>query len=226
MSIEKSWPDDTFVWEDENQEHYCGSHWEVFFDSPDEILQSLPEIIPDLVHLPTFGGFYTGPRESPAGRATGAQLCWPNIHQGFVVTLRVTEGSIEFMNMSPFQTSGIQVDVEVRHVHVWASGAEARIEGVWGESPIAFHDYAYIGNRTWYEAGKRCEFILTGIACRAGPPKVDKLPLASDSRLAEWQRTWAELTEEQATFIGLEGSRIFFLSRTGIVMTTGFADRR
>ena len=54
MSIEKPWPDDTFVWEDENQEHYCGSHWEVFFDSPDEILQSLPEIIPDLVHLPTF----------------------------------------------------------------------------------------------------------------------------------------------------------------------------
>ena len=209
MSAEKSWPDGTFVWEVSDQEHYCGSHWDPFFDSPDEIFESLPEIIPASVPIETFGDTYTGPYDIPAGWTMGVHLCWPNANRGLVAAIRATEDATELMNISPFASAGIQVGIEITRVHVWASGAEAQIKGVWGESPISFFDLIFLSNRTWYEAKKRREFILAGIAYEARTPNVDKLALAPDSRLAIWQRTRAGLPEGQDAYIGLEGASIF-----------------
>ena len=209
MSAEKSWSDGTFVWEDEDQEHYCGSHWDPFFDSPDEIFGSVPEIIPISVPLKSFGDTYAGPHDIPTSWTMGGYLCWPNGNRGLVATLRATEDDTELMNVSPFAGAGMQVGIEIKKVHVWASGAEAQIEGIWGESPVSFFDLTFLRNRAWYEAGKRREFILAGIAYEAGAPKVDTLALAPDSQLAIWQRTHGDLAEGQDAYIGLEGSSIF-----------------
>lgn len=132
MSADKSWFDSTFVWEDENQEHYCGSHWDPFFDSPDGIFETLPDIIPSSVPLQTYGDTYSGPHEIPEGWTMGGHLCWPDTNRGLVTTLRTTESHTELMNVSPFAGVGIQASIEIENVHVWASGAEAQIEDVWG----------------------------------------------------------------------------------------------
>ena len=209
MSVEKSWPDGTFVWEDDDQSHYCGSHWDPFFDNPDDLFGSLSEIISASVPLKAFGDTYSGPHDLPAGWTMGGHLCWPNANRGLVATLRVTEDDTELANISPFAGAGIQVGIEITKLHVWTSGAEAQIEGVWDEAPISFFDLTFLSNRAWYEAGKRLDFVLAGIAYEAGPPNVEKLTLAPDSQLAIWQRTHAGLAEEQDACIGLEGSSIF-----------------
>ena len=209
MSIEKSWPDGTFVWEDDDQEHYCGSHWDPFFDKPDEMFGMLPEIVPASVPLTTFGDIYSGPHDIPEDWVTGGHLCWPNANQGLVATLCATEDAAELMNISPFAGVGVQVGIEIDKVHVWTSGAEAQVEGAWGEAAVSFFDLAFLHNRSWYETGKRCEFIVAGIAYEAGPARVDKLALAPESRLADWQRASGGLSEEEAAFVSLEGSRIF-----------------
>lgn len=55
MSAEKAWPESTFKWEDEDSEHCCGSHWDPCFDSPDQVLEALPGMIPTLRPISSFG---------------------------------------------------------------------------------------------------------------------------------------------------------------------------
>ena len=209
MSAEKSWPDGTFMWEDEDQEHYCGSHWDPFFDNPEDIFEALPDIIPASVSLQTFGDTYPGTHDIPEGWTMGGHLCWPNANQGLIATLRTTASDTELMNVSPFVGDGIQAGIKIEKVHVWIGGAEAQIEGVWGEAPVSFFDLTFLSNRAWYEAGKRQEFILAGIAYEAGSPKANKIALAPDSQLAIWQQAHASHTERQGAYVSLEGSCIF-----------------
>lgn len=208
MNIEKAWPDGTFVWEEGDQRHYCGSHWDPFFDSPDNIFGALSEIVPASVPLTTFGDTYSGPHEIPANWTMGGHICWPNANRGLVATLRVTESETEIMNVSPFAGVGTQVGMDIEKVHVWNSRAEAQIEGVWGESEVSFFDLTFLSNRAWYEAGQRREFILAGIAYDAGAPKVKKLTLASSSSLANWL-TRIGLAKTEGTDVLLEGSSVF-----------------
>jgi len=209
MNVGKSWPEGTFVRESEEEEHYCGSHWDPFFDSPDGVLEALPDIIPELVPLRTFGDTYSGPHDIPAGWTTGEHFCWPNANQGLVATLRETGNDLELTNVCPFAGVGIQAGIEVEKIHVWTSGAEAQIEGVWGEAQVSFFDLAFLGNRAWYEAGGRRQFILAGIAYEAGASKVDTLAVAPDSPLANWQRTHAGIAERESAYVCLQGSGIF-----------------
>ena len=203
------WPDDTFVWEDGNQEHYCGTHWEPFFDSVEEIFDRLPEILDASALLQTYGDFVTGPHEIPPDWAKGFCLSWPHHDRGLVIPFRMARDTNEFINITPYAGSGIQVSIEMEKVHVWAGGAEAQIDGIWGDLPVTFFDIGFLGNRTWYETGKCMEFILAGIAYHAQAPKINKLELSPDSQLAVWQRTFGGLTEEQSAQISLEGSSIF-----------------
>ena len=209
MSVERLWPDGTFLWEDEDQEHYCGSHWDPFFTSPDEIFGSLPEIIPASVPLKTFGDTYAGPHDVPASWTMGGHLCWPNTNRGLVATLRTKDSDTELVNVSPFAGIGTQAGVEIKKVHVWTSGAEAQIEGVWGEVTVSFFDLAFLSSRAWYEVGQRHDFILAGIAYESGVPEVDRLKLAPDSQLAIWQRSHGGSVKGKDAYIGLEGSSIF-----------------
>ncbi|MXY65369.1 MAG: hypothetical protein F4206_14320 [Gammaproteobacteria bacterium] len=210
MKVEKTWPDDTFV-EDKGQEHYCGSHWQPFFENgADGVLDRLPGILQDAVLRDTYSSFFTGPRDTPADWTRGFCLYWPNRHQGLVVPFRITADTNEFMNISPFAGSGAQAGIEIGKVHVWDGGAEAQIEGIWGESPVTFYDCHFLGNRAWYGTGERREFVLAGIAYDARAPEVNEVEMDPDSPFSIWAQTHAGQTKEQATRLNLEGSSMFF----------------
>lgn len=209
MKTVKPWPDDTFVCEDESREHYCGTHWEPFFDSVEEIFDRLPEILDASGLMQTYGDFFTGPHEIPPDWAKGFYLCWPHHDRGLVIPFRMARDTNEFINITPYAGSGIQVSMEMEKVHVWAGGAEAQVEGTWGDTQVTFFDIGFLGSRTWYDTGKCLDFILAGIAYRAQALKIDKLELAPDSQLAIWQQTFGGRTEEQSAYIEMKGSRIF-----------------
>ena len=109
----------------------------------------------------------------------------------------------------PVRRVGIEAGIEIEKVHVWPSGAEAQIKGVWGGAAVSFFDLAFLDNRAWYEAGERRQFDLAGIAYEAGAPKVDTLAMAPDSPLANWQRDHAGIAGVETANIGLEGSGNF-----------------
>lgn len=208
-SQEGSWPDCTFVWESEDQQHYCGSHWDPFYDSPDEILRALPGLIPESMPNRGFGDIYPGPHEVPESWHKGAYLCWPNPRRGLIAALRVSEKRAELVNVSPYAERGLQVSIEIERVQVWSSGAEAQIEGVWGEAPVAFYDLTYLSSRGWYELGRRLAFILNGIAYKARPASGEDLVVSPDSVLGSWLQIEPESRSTPELRIGLEGSSIF-----------------
>ena len=211
MCAEKSWPDCTFTWESEDQKHYPGSHLEPFYENTDHLLAGLPEMLNDAWPSSAFGDIYPGPHEIPAEWAKGAHLCWPYPNRGLIMTLRIGEKDNEVTNLGlcPFFCDGTQISIDIQKVFVWASGMEAQIEGCWNESIVTFFDIAFLNNRGWYEAGKRLDFILSGIAYRAGLPEVRKLALKPDSALAKWQQSMAEQGDEPKPEIRLEGATIF-----------------
>ena len=209
MSSDESWPDSTFTWETEDQGHYCGSHWDAFYDSPDEALRTLPDILPQATPLTSFGDTYSGPREIPGSWARGGYLAWPNGNRGLLATLQTAEGRTELVNLSPLAEYGVHVGIEIERVHVWSSGAEAQIEGIWGEAAVSFFDLTFLKNRSWYEAGKRLVFVLAGIAYKAGPASVAPLAIAPDSAFADTLRDEWGIEDGKALELGMEGSSIF-----------------
>ena len=142
-------------------------------------------MIPSARPISSFGDTYSGPYKVPGAWPTGTYLCWPNANQGLIATLGVTEGKTELINISPFAGNGIQIGIEIKRVHVWSNGAEAQIEGIWGESVLSFFDLTFLRNRPWYEAGKRREFVLAGVAYEARPSPVENLILDPPSSLPD-----------------------------------------
>ena len=65
MSADDSWPESTFAWEDESAKHFCGSHWDPFHDSPDEVIRALPEMFQGAWPVSSFGDTYPGHRSVP-----------------------------------------------------------------------------------------------------------------------------------------------------------------
>lgn len=209
MDAERTWPDSTFTWEDEKTKHFCGSHWDPFYESPDEVIKALPEMFPTAVPVSSFGDTYPGPRQVPGAWPTGNYLCWPNPNRGLITSLRVTREQTELINVSPLADYGVQVGLEIKKVHVWSSGAEAQIEGSWGDSRVSFYDLTFLRNRQWYEVGKRRDFILAGIAYEAMRPARETVALDPSSLLAKWFDDQAGIEGGPQPELSLEGSSIF-----------------
>lgn len=209
MRAENSWPEGTFAWESENQEHYCGSHWEPFYENVDDLLDGLPGILGDARPFSAWGNTYPGPHEIPEEWAKGVHLCWPNGKHGLIATLRTGERDTEVINLYPFVSVGTEVSIDIHKVFVWSSGVAAQIEGGWCQSLVTFFDISFLNNRAWYEAGKRYNFVLSGIAYKAGIPALNELPLIPDSALALWERSMAEPEDERKPGIRLDGAAIF-----------------
>lgn len=209
MSTKKSWPESTFSWESEDRQHYCGSHWDPFYESPDEMLRSLPGLIPESMPYGGFGDTYPGPRKVPESWCKGMYVCWPNARQGLMATLRVSVKQLELVSVSPYTEFGPQVGIEVERVHVWSSGAEAQVEGLWAGVPVSFFDLTFLSSRCWYESGRRADFILTGIAYNASPSSAEDLVLGRDSALAGWLQGGADADLGPELRIGMDGSIIF-----------------
>ena len=45
------WPDSTFVFEGDDEPHYMGSHWSPFMNDVTEVLQRLPEVLPQAFNI-------------------------------------------------------------------------------------------------------------------------------------------------------------------------------
>ena len=209
MSIEKAWPDCIFKWESEDHPHYCGSHWDAFYESADEVFRTLPERLPTGMRQRGFGDTYPGPHELPESWPKGIYVCWPNCRQGLIVTLRQSEGRVEVVNVSPFAEIGQQVRLEIKKVHVWSSGAEAQVEADWCGVPLSFFDLNFLSSRGWYEVGRHLDFILAGIAYSARPATAEKLAVDHDSPLSGWLGGESGLNLGGDLGISLEGSSIF-----------------
>lgn len=209
MNSGKSWPDSTFVWETEDQPHPCGSHWDPFYESPREALGSMPEILTQSIPFSTFEQRYPGPCEVPGSWTKGAYLTWPSGNLGLIATLRTIERRTELVNVHPFTQYGKQVTMSIERVHVWSSGAKAQIECGWGESTVSFFDLTFLGSRSWYEAGKTCDFILTGIAYDAKPASLEPIVLDQDSAGAEILREGLGLADGGDLALGVEELSVF-----------------
>ena len=208
-SPKRSWPDSTFAWESEDQQHYCGSHWDPFYDSPDEILSALPRLIPESMPHIGFGDTYAGPHAVPESWCKGTYLYWPDYRWGLIAALRASNGRIDLANVSPYAERGVQVSIAVERVHVWSSGAEAQIEGLWGEALVEFFDLNFLSSRSWYESGRRLDFILNGIAYEASLASEEDLVVGHDSVLGGWLQGEHESGPARESRISLEGSSIF-----------------
>lgn len=208
MSADNSWPESTFAWEDESAKHFCGSHWNPFHDSPDEVIRALPEMFKGAWPVSSFGDTYPGHRSVPGAWPTGSYVCWPNENGGLIAALKETRDGTELVSVSPLAGHGVQVGVGIKKVHVWSDGAEAQIEGTWGDSQVSFYDLTFLRNRAWYEVGKRREFILSGIAYEARRPAAQKLAVDPSSFLSEWLDDQAGIKGGPEPEISLEGSSV------------------
>ena len=208
MCSKGPWPDSTFDWESEDQEHYCGSHWDALYDSPDEVLRSLPKILPDATPLVSYGDTYPGPHKIPEAWTRGVHLAWPDANRGLVATLAMKDGRPSWIDTAPLAGNGVQVSIRIETVHVWSNGAEAQIEGGWGDALVSFFDLTFLSNRSWYEAGQHRDFILAGIAYKAEPASVDPLILLPESELADQIQDHMEIDHSEALELGMERSCI------------------
>jgi hypothetical protein len=165
------WPSSTFLFDKVDVEHYMGSHWEPFFDDRKEIFGRLPELIPAALPQTCYGDNHPAPRELPVDWPKGFHLCWPLRVRGLGTTVRIDDESkqLEIVSLYPFWVEGTQARLEVCEVKVWEGECEAQIRALWGDAEVCFFDTQYMAHRTWYEAGKAYEFVLTGIAYSATP---------------------------------------------------------
>ena len=188
------WPDNTFVWESEQQRHNLGAHWEAFYEEADHLLQSLPEIIPQASVHEGFGSKHPATREIPEEWAKGVHLCWPGHYSGLVMTLLTEKNQNLMVSMCPYICIGVEVSIEIQRVFVWHSGVEAQIEGTWGDATVTFFDTSFLNDCTWYETGASYQFILSGIAYEARPAELNELPIALPPDIVDGLQT---IIEEQ-----------------------------
>ncbi len=182
------WPDSTFVFEGEGEQHYMGSHWVAFVDEVSVILQRFPEILPQALMQTGYGEHYPSPREIPADWPHGLIQTWPLRVNGIGLVERIDESNKQLLLVSffPFYAEGSQTTLTLERVDVWEGGCEAQISATWGEAEITFFDTQYLLNRAWYEAGKRYDFILAGLAYNACPSTVFKMPVQQNPETLAW----------------------------------------
>jgi len=157
---------ETFFFENERAEHHLGGHWHPFFDDALAIIKQLPEILPKSLLQVACADNQKLPRHPiPSLWPEGIHLAWPLRTHGLMVTLKISEdGPSEFVSLYPSMVTGSQHRVRIDRVFVWNGGLEAQIEGNIAEMQVTFFDTLYASNRCFYEMGRLCEFILTGIA--------------------------------------------------------------
>lgn len=200
-ALQLTWPDNTFIWEPEDQPHYLGSHWEPFYEEATDLYQRLPEIIPQSSVHEGFSSNHPAPREIPEEWANGAHLYWPGHYSGLVITLLIEKHQNRAASIYPYICTGVEVSIEIQRVFVWHSGVEAQIEGKWGDALVTFFDASFLSDRAWYEAGESYQFILSGIAYEAKPAELNELQVKLPSDVIEGLRAVAEEQGDEALAI-------------------------
>lgn len=184
------WPQSTFKNEAPDTPHYMGSHWPPFVEDVADIVKDLPNILQEAQVMESIGNHRKSPRELPQDWPQGFHLVWPMQRRGIVLTNRIdaAEQQIQLMSLYPFNSEGVQHTLTIDSVAVWEGQVEAQITASLGEAQITFFDAHFLINRLWYEAGRRYEFILTGIAYAAQPAQVMEIPFTANPDQIAWQR--------------------------------------
>lgn len=216
-----SWPESTFVQESKDAEHCLASHWEPFVDDAKEILTNVPEFMAKSLDQIGYGGVGRKPPKSlPEDWPNGIQLVWPLRVQGLSLLIRFGEKEKTLASLFPFFVTGSQHTVTMRKVLVWESGVEAQIAASWGETAVTFFDTQYLINRAWYEAGKKYEFIFSGVAYHAGPAEKKEWTINRHPDEVAWmnQLLKEEGRQHEATFtMNLDGTALFLPANGGDV---------
>ncbi len=158
----------TFLWENEEEsDHFSGSHWEPFFDDAEEVFRMLPAIIPEALPMSGFSDDHdtTPPPYSPEPAfPDGFYLSWPLRAFGLMAALRMADDANHIESLFPYVGRGSEHALRIETVHVWDRCMEAQIEATMGEAVITFFDCMFVRNKDWYNTGDHYQFILTGIA--------------------------------------------------------------
>jgi hypothetical protein len=184
------WPQSTFKNEASDTPHYMGSHWPPFVEDVADIVKDLPNILQEAQVMESIGNHRKSPRELPQDWPQGFHLVWPMQRRGIILTccINAAEQQMQLMSFYPFSSEGVQHTLTIDSVTVWEGRAEAQITASLGEAQITFFDAHFLINRLWYEAGRRYEFILSGIAYAAEPAQVMEIPFTANPDQIAWQR--------------------------------------
>lgn len=206
------WPASTFVAEPADAQHFMGSHWDAFFEASIDFMRRLPEVLASATVQGGYGVFYKSARQEPEDWPKGFGLVWPLGDKGAAMILKIEPQANMVVSVFPFCNLGSQVTLKLDKVCVWDGGLEAQITAIWGEAVITFFDTRYVVNRAWYEAGKRYDFILSGVAYSAAPAKPHSWTMQRHPDEVDWlnQRLAPGEPPEQAEMtIHLEGAALF-----------------
>ncbi len=206
------WPQSTFIHEEEEGQHFLGSHWDPFVDDRAEIFGRLPEIMPEALVATGFAESRRPARREPDEWPAGFILNWPLRIQGLSMVIRVDDEANNMVSIFPFYATGSQHTLIVKSVKVWESGLEAQITAAWGETEVSFFDTSFPINRIWYERNETFDFILTGIAYNVRPAANKEISFRQHPEVVEWVNR--ELVPEEPLtdsefVISMEGASVF-----------------
>lgn len=183
---------ETFRFEQDEGEHFPGAHWSPFYeDVQTDVIEKIPEILARGDVHRGYGDFFPAPREIPESWPRGVSTIRPSVHHGIVSSIRIGEHPNMLISLFPYLSDGVQVSVVLNKVIGWESGMEAQIDVSWGDASVTFFDTHFLVNRAWYEAGRKYEFILTGIAYSARQSSLSEI-LVPPSEQALWRKILLE----------------------------------
>jgi hypothetical protein len=209
---ELPWPESTFVPEQEDAQHFLGSHWDPFVEDCTEIIDRVPEIASTALQQTGYGNVHLPPREVPEDWPKGFRLVWPLRIQGLMATLRTEKEVGMIVSVFPFFATGSQHTLTLHEVSVWDGGLEAQITARWGEGEVTFFDTQYLINRAWYETGKDYDFIFSGVAYKAGPAKKHECQINRHPDQVAWmnqRRKEGEKLHKTTVTMSMEGAAMF-----------------
>lgn len=207
ISKTKAWPENTFIYDDEEAQHYLGSHWDSFTDDSKEIIGRLPEMLDSAVPLgkPCDGAL-------PDGWPVGVTLAWPNTEQGIAMVLRVDADAYQLVSLYPHLSAGSLEELSLNEVKVWEGGLEAQISAGWKGAEVGFFDTGFVSNRIKYRTGQNYQFRLAGIAYKASPAENKEFEITRNPDELAWLNRNLRAGEEphEATYkLRLDGAAMF-----------------
>jgi hypothetical protein len=143
---------------------------ELFYDEPEELFNSLSEIITSSQIAVTYA--LANPGSAPVAKKNepaGHLLLWPEPQSGLVTIIHSEQGGScnSFSAAFPFISDGIMVKCRLQKVRLFASRLEAQLEVLAGSDELlclTFYDAHYLGNRFLYMQNEAFNFILRGFA--------------------------------------------------------------
>lgn len=151
-------------------------HWACFADATNLARRLASATAQGSAQLQCYGSFYGAPFRLPetAPRSTGR--VWPDQQAGVMVRLLHGHGGdVKLASVFPFFRKGVEHEIEIQRIVPWANEIEAQLEATVGIMSVKFFDIHYPEHRAFYEAGRRYQFILLGLAYALRPATNERI---------------------------------------------------